>query len=46
MALEFKRACEKCGVALTPGRLAYIWRMHLLRELRRAGKPCLSKLRR
>jgi hypothetical protein len=24
MALELKRACEKCGVALTPGGLAYI----------------------
>ena len=24
MALEMKRACEKCGVTLTPGGIAYI----------------------
>jgi len=24
MALELKRACEKCGVVLTPGGVAYI----------------------
>ena len=24
MALELKKACEKCGVTLTPGGIAYI----------------------
>jgi hypothetical protein len=47
MALELKRVCEKCGVALTPSGAAYICSYECTYcELCRANGRCLSKLRR
>jgi ferredoxin len=46
MALEMKGSCEKCGVTLTAGEVAYIcsFEWNILRELRGADERRLSKL--